>query len=363
MATGRQRKRHIQEVERFDLLTNPLTNASVHGAVTSLSPVKKGRSSMYFDGTVYDGHEQIRLVGFLPAQQKKLDGFFADKKALRLHNCEVKQSRQGHQMEIILKSETELSESEKEFDVAVFNNEPVPTSITLGELPSIENFREVIVEVKILSKTEPITVSGGKKKQDVVIGDCTGTTKVALWGEYIDSLDVDESYRLAKFSVKEYASQKYLSMLRRGSEITQIDDIGEVEQPTSSTVTEISNPEIIGVPQLDTYKACLKCKARVEPLTPPLGRCSKLGCAMMQRYDRCPTQVSAKLLVMWTGDQTGSNTQTLYAFGKIVSEIAGVDGEDDDSVSNTELLNSEPIVSMKFNENNVITGFTRSGNN
>ena len=72
--------------------------------------------------------------------------------------------------------------------------------------------------------------------------------KVALWGEYIDPLDVDESCRLAKFSVKEYASQKYLSMLRRGSEITQIDDIGEVEQSTSSTVTKISNPKIIGVP-------------------------------------------------------------------------------------------------------------------
>ena len=117
--------------------------------------------------------------------------------------------------------------------------------------------------MKILSKTEPITVSRGKKKQDV-IGNCTDTSKVALWGEYIDS-DVDESYRLAKFSVKEYASQKYLSMLRRGSEITHIDAIDEVEQPTSSTVTEISNPKIIGVPQLDTYKACLKCKALVEP--------------------------------------------------------------------------------------------------
>ena len=56
-------------------------------------------------------------------------------------------------------------------------------------------------------------------------------------------------------------------------------------------------------------------------------------------------------------------TLRLYALGKIVSEIAGVDGEDDNSVSNAELLNSEPIVSMKFNENNVVTGFTRSGNN
>jgi hypothetical protein len=194
---------------------------------------------------VYDGHQQVRLVGFLPGQQKKLDSFFTDTKAVNLHNCEVKQSRQGHQMEITLKSATELSESAKEFDVSVFNNEPVPTSITLGELSSIENFREVIFEVKVIAKTEPISVSGGKKKQDVVIGDCTGTSKVALWEEYINSLDVDESYRLAKFLVKEYASQRYLSMLRIGSEITQIGDTGEVEEPTSSTVTEISNPEII----------------------------------------------------------------------------------------------------------------------
>jgi hypothetical protein len=45
-AAARQQKYHIQEVERFDLLTNPLTNASVHGAVTSLFPVKK-REELY----------------------------------------------------------------------------------------------------------------------------------------------------------------------------------------------------------------------------------------------------------------------------------------------------------------------------
>ena len=77
--------------------------------------------------------------GAFQHSNRNLMVFFADKKAVKLHNCEVKQSRQGHQMEIILKSATELSESE-EFDEVVFNNEPVPTSITLGELPSIENF-------------------------------------------------------------------------------------------------------------------------------------------------------------------------------------------------------------------------------
>ena len=48
--------------------------------------------------------------------------------------------------------------------------------------------------------------------------------------------------------------------------IFPIDDLGEVEQSVraDTSSTEISIPEIIGVPQLDTYKACLKCKAHVE---------------------------------------------------------------------------------------------------
>ena len=45
------RKRSIEEVDRLDLLTRPVQNASLHAAVTSLSSVKKGRNSNYFDGT------------------------------------------------------------------------------------------------------------------------------------------------------------------------------------------------------------------------------------------------------------------------------------------------------------------------
>ena len=48
---GLPRKRHFEEVDRLDLLTKPLPNASLHGAVTSLSEVKEGRNYSYFDGT------------------------------------------------------------------------------------------------------------------------------------------------------------------------------------------------------------------------------------------------------------------------------------------------------------------------
>ena len=139
-----------------------------------------------------------------------------------------------------------------------------------------------------------------KKKQDVAIGDNSGTSKVTLWEEHVDSFLVECSYRFENFIVKECASQKYLSMPRVGAKINPIHDLGDVAEPARADATsmEICNVEIIGVPQLDSYKVCLKCKAHVEPLTPPLGRCSKLGCSVMQRYDRCPNQLSSKLMVM-----------------------------------------------------------------
>ena len=51
----------------------------------------------------------------------------------------------------------------------------------------------ITTSVKVLSITDPIFVSGGKKKRDVIVGDRTGTAKVTLW-EY--SLHQNEGYML-----------------------------------------------------------------------------------------------------------------------------------------------------------------------
>ena len=59
----------------------------------------------------------------------------------------------------------------------------------------------------------------------------------------------------------------------------------------------VQNVTIIGVPNLDIYKACLQCKARVEPLTPPLGRCSRGDYHMLQRYDIYGVNTAAKLFL------------------------------------------------------------------
>jgi len=111
--------------------------------------------------------------------------------------------------------------------------------------------------------------------------------------------------------------------------------------------------DIIAVKQLESFNACVNCKARVEPQTPPGGRCSKKECDMFQRIGKCSTQVSAQLLIHH-GD---SNKQSihLWAFGPTLCKLAG-------NVSPIEVdprvLILRPTFYVSRFENNAITGFT-----
>ena len=48
------RKRTWEESDQLDGMEEPIASASLHGAITSLSPIKKGRNTSYFDGTIAD---------------------------------------------------------------------------------------------------------------------------------------------------------------------------------------------------------------------------------------------------------------------------------------------------------------------
>ena len=69
-------------------------------------------------------------------------------------------------------------------------------------------------------------------------------------------------------------------------------------------VSVIHQVTIVSVSALDIYKSCLLCRARIKPMTQPLGKCSKAKCAMIQRYDLCLEKASAKILVQYTPEPT-----------------------------------------------------------
>ena len=96
------RKRLYEDIDDFDELNEPVPNASIHAAVMSLSPYKNGENASYFDGTLTDGTRKIRMIGFSSDQQKKLSSYQESQHPIILNNCEIKQSRQGDQYEILL---------------------------------------------------------------------------------------------------------------------------------------------------------------------------------------------------------------------------------------------------------------------
>ena len=210
----------------------------------------------------------------------------------------------------------------------------------------------VTVNVKVVEVMEPQLVPTGKRKQDVIISDKSSTATVTLWEEHINSLDSNCCYCLKGFVVREYNCSKYLAMSFKGSEIIPIGDIGEVcQSPDETKSTQIYNATIIGVKDLGSNKICIRCNARVEPTKSNQGRCTKEDCRMLQRYDMCPNQLSAKVVVM-----SNSKMYSLTAYSQTVKDLAGV-GEDE--VKEEDLIEIPQLKSITFNDTNVITHFTK----
>ena len=345
------RKRLLYEVDTFEKVQEPVSNASLHATLTSLSPLKKGKHSVYFDGTLTDGTTERRFVGFSSEQQKKLASFHSSHTPAHLSNCELKKARQGDEMEVLLKKFTKISESPKKINIPDSTVDTAPPVIQLRQLSTLQAFQKVNVDVRVVHIHEPKIVTGGKKKQEVVVSDSTATAHLTLWEDNVDTMEEESCYSLKAIVVRQYEDfPKYLSMARNGSTIDPISDIGTFVPYDSDNEDdqrrELDCATIIAVIHFGTYKGCLVCKARVESTNPPLGRCTK--CSILQCMEKCPDQLSAKLVF-----ESGGSTMTLHAFGAILHRMARVDTAAE--VTEETLLNSGMINTIFYNEKNIIT--------
>ena len=97
--------------------------------------------------------------------------------------------------------------------------------------------------------------------------------------------------------------------------ITLIDDV-ETQVTIATADGNILTPDhvkIIGVPQLHNYKSCLQCRARVEPLSLALGKCTNHNCKMIQLYDLCKDHISAKILLQYKDGDGNFPQMSCYA--------------------------------------------------
>ena len=349
MASGR---RSMPEVVAFSKV-NGVTSAIVHGLLASVSRVKKGRNSEYFEGILSDGECKLRFVGFHRLQHKKLSSFWKERKPVFLRNCKIKKSRNSERMDVVLKSTTEIGESSRTYDDSAIDVDDDGDSFILSQIEEWDNFDKVDIRCKVVKVRDAVKVNGGKFKQNISVGDRTGVGHVILWEEHIGSLQAGGSYQLAGFLVREFAGKKHLSMARDGSSMTSIEDLGDMKMPDEDdddddcTMTDV---RIVAVPQLDRYKSCMICKARVEPSVASLGECTK--CFTTQRIDLCSERLSARLLI-----KAGSKSIFVNAFGKFVEDLCAlpVGGV----VTTNGLLCAPMISQLRFNSSKIITDVKR----
>lgn len=343
------RKRVYEDVEKFDEVDAGIASASVHGVLLSLSPVKKGKKHNYFEGTVSDGSSKLRFVGFDSAQQKVMCDLLPKKQAININNCEIKPSRRGDQMEILLKGDTKICESPKKIKISDVEFEVgSPEEVKLDALVSKYVFAKVTVTVKVQKLLDLEIVRTGKRKQEVEVADSSSSCKVILWEENIGKLSEHTSYRLENFVVREWGGRKYLSIID-DSKIIQVDDIEDVIKALETEII-LTDVKLVAASDIDNHKSCLRCRARIEPSDGTFGRCSQADCRMLQRMEFCSGHQSAKLTFFRDG-----RFLTLSVLGKVLKKFIGKESD----ICDKDFLHITSLKEVRYNKTtNVITDFS-----
>ena len=139
--------------------------------------------------------------------------------------------------------------------------------------------------------------------------DCT------LWEDFIGLLEPGKSYHLCDFYLQEFRNKRSLSNRMQGSRIEEIADVDTGSVNPDSYVdeeVELTNVVIGAILKLEHYRACMRCKSRVEPIGSNQGRCTTDNCLTLQRYDLCSEHISAKLLLKPNDALPGDNSRDVH---------------------------------------------------
>ena len=127
--------------------------------------------------------------------------------------------------------------------------------------------------------------------QDLKVADSSGSIRLTVWADIVDKLEVNQSYQLQNVSVRKYKGRKFLSTSTI-IKVTQIDDIGAVDMPTTDDESDpedpakhLKNVRVIGVLKLDPYHQCFKCSSIVQQEDDELGKCTR--CHIFQNISDC----------------------------------------------------------------------------
>lgn len=218
--------------------------------------------------------------------------------------------------EVILNKSKIISASPKSIKNIV--KPPTPTAIKLEDLHTLPDYSIVSVTIKVIRVDNPTQVKPDLCKQDLYIADATGSARLTLWQESINCLELEQCYAINSLVVNTFNHKKYLTTPKSGFSHKLIEDIGDVQSTTEPEEpnNELHNVHVGGIQYIKKYRSCLSCEREVDEISSVIGRCTK--CKMAQCLNRCHSNLSARLLIIYND----SDKLTLTAFLPSLQQIA-----------------------------------------
>ena len=129
-------------------------------------------------------------------------------------------------MEVMVSNSTVVLSSPKKLE-HLLPTSSTTDSITLGQLPSLQNYQKVSVKVKVLEVQDKLEVKPDLYKQDVIISDATDTARLTLWQADIGTLEESKCYDIKEVMIKTYND---VTPPKTGCTIVAAEDIGAVQE-------------------------------------------------------------------------------------------------------------------------------------
>ena len=266
--------------------------------IHAVSPVKKADKNerRYFNMILQTKDESIKAVCFALEKQSEL-------KTLKKVESPVKiQNFQKPDKDILFNKFTKIKPIEKS-DIDFIRAEICNSE---GFVPNLSSLQNVAGEQVISVKGETAQLSGVKyintlhhgklKKQEVVVRDTTSSTKLTLWEENVDCLELNKTYLLKNIPLKATKTDRYLNTTKSEkftfSETQPFQyPLVEVDQSFSVITSTTWTAKILGIQEIKKQASCFSCGKVVNQLPNSiLGECSSGSCGMNQVLSSCLPQ-------------------------------------------------------------------------
>lgn len=171
-------------------------------------------------------------------------------------------------------------------------------AVTLDQIKGEVQYQRVDVDVKVMEIGDITVLDDGRRVQNVVVADATGTAELALWQDFIGKLIVDKSYKLKSVMVKCFGTTYSLFTPKEDCDISEIENIKDVVplQKSIKRTREITNARVIAVSEFASNFLCISCnKGCIKPIKENqlYGRCSQ--CPTTLLLSSCKVQIYALL--------------------------------------------------------------------